>query len=73
VYAIRPWVDDDGLGVAGIAYKVSPSCELTVEAASDLSEPIKSGLTGLTPSFIKRSYLGRTGTDATGADGRGAL
>ncbi len=56
--AVRPWVDDDGLGVAGLAYKVSPAGQLTVEASSNLSEPLKHGLDVLDPEFVKRTYLG---------------
>jgi DNA-binding CsgD family transcriptional regulator len=57
VDAVRPWVDDDGLGVAGITYKITPAGRLTVEASSDLSEPLLRGLDGLDPDFVKRSYL----------------
>ena len=58
VDTIRPCIDDDGLGVAGINYRVSPAGDLSLEASSDLSESLKHGLEGLDPGFVKRAYLG---------------
>lgn len=58
VDAVRPWVDDDGLGVAGIVYEVSPEGHLTIEGSSGLNEFLKGSLDGMDPEFVKRSYLG---------------
>jgi hypothetical protein len=58
VDSVRPWIDDDGLGVAGIVYTASLEGRLTIEGSSGLSEPLREGLNGLDPEFVKRSYLG---------------
>lgn len=63
VDAVRPWVDE-GLGVAGIVYHVSPEGHLTHrlthmthECSAGLQSLVQTGLNGLDPAFVKRSYL----------------
>jgi DNA-binding CsgD family transcriptional regulator len=57
VNAIRPWIDV-GPGVAGLVYNVSPRGHLTIEGSTGLSEPLRHGLAGLDPEYVKRTYLG---------------
>ncbi len=61
--AIRPWVDE-GLGVAGIVYRVTPEgrlshgpSHLTEQCSSELRNLVNSGLGGLDPEFVRQSYL----------------
>ncbi|MGD0679425.1 MAG: LuxR C-terminal-related transcriptional regulator [Polyangiaceae bacterium] len=63
INAIQPSVDE-GLGVAGIVYRVTPEGRLahhlshtTSECSTELRNLIKTGLAGLDPEFVKRSYL----------------
>ncbi len=63
VDAVGPCVDE-GLGVGGVVYHVSAEghlthqvTHLTAECSTALRELVRTGLDGLDPAFVRRSYL----------------